>query len=312
MSVDPQLETFLKSPWAQLPGVEHLTASMLRTMVKQNPLPVLAPPIHATQDLTLPGEQGPIRARLYRPSAARKLPLIVYFHGGGFVICDIDVYDDLCRQLANYSGCAVVSVNYRLAPEVPFPGPLEDCYGALKYLAQQGESLAIDPARLAVAGDSAGGNLATAAAQLARDRAGPALRYQALIYPALDPGCDSASMRALAEGFLLSREAMRWYWGCYLSAPTDAANPLAAPLRANVAGLPPATVITAEFDPLRDEGEAYVGQLRAAGVAVVGRRFLGMIHGFASLPHVTTVANHALADVAADLRAALTAGDRAN
>jgi acetyl esterase len=309
MSVDPQLETFLKSPWAQLPQVGQFTVSMLRTMVKQNPLPVLAPPIHATEDLTVPGAQGPIRARLYRPSAQRQLPLIVYFHGGGFVICDIDVYDDLCRQLANYSGCAVVSVNYRLAPEVPFPGPLEDCYSALQYLARQGASLGLDPTRLAVAGDSAGGNLATAAAQLARDRGGPALRYQALIYPALDPPCESASMRTLAEGFLLTREVMRWYWGCYLATPADAANPLAAPLRANLAGLAPATVITAEFDPLRDEGEAYVARLGSAGVAVVGRRYLGMIHGFASLPHVTAVANRALADVAADLRTALTAAD---
>jgi len=196
LSLDPQVETFLKSPWAQLLPVEKISAAMLRTLVKQNPLPVFAPPVHATRDLSVRGAQGTIRARLYRPSAARKLPLIVYFHGGGFVICDIDVYDDLCRQLANYSGCAVVSVEYRLAPEVPFPGPLEDCYSALEYLARQGESLDVDATRLAVAGDSAGGNLATAAALLARDRHGPALRYQALIYPALDPACDSASMRA--------------------------------------------------------------------------------------------------------------------
>ena len=307
MAVDPQVELFLKSPWAQLPPVEHLTAAMLRAMVKQYPMPVLAPPIHATQELSVQGAEGAIRARLYRPSAAGDLPLIVFFHGGGFVICDIDVYDDLCRLLANASGCAVVSVEYRLAPEVPFPGPLEDCYSALRHLAQQGEALGIDPLRLAVAGDSAGGNLATATAQLARERGGPSLRYQALLYPALDPACDSASMRAFAEGYLLSRAAMRWYWSCYLTAPADAANPLAAPLRARLAGLPPATVITGEFDPLRDEGEAYVDQLRAAGVAVVGRRYLGMIHGFASLPHVTAVANHALIDIATDLRAALTA-----
>jgi acetyl esterase len=307
LSVDPQVETFLKSPWAQLPPVEHLTAGMLRTMVKQYPMPVLAPAIHATEDLSVPGAQGAIRARLYRPSAARDLPLVVFFHGGGFVICDIDVYDDTCRLLANYSGCAVASVEYRLAPEAPFPAPLEDCYSALVHLAGQGSTLGFDAARLAVAGDSAGGNLATATAQLARDRHGPALRYQGLLYPALDPACDSASMRALAEGFLLSREVMRWYWGCYLSKPADAANPLAAPLRANVAGLPPATVGTAEFDPLRDEGEAYADHLRGAGVVVVGRRYLGMIHGFASLPHVTAVALRALADVAADLHTALTA-----
>jgi acetyl esterase len=307
VALDTQIRAFLQSPEAQWPPLGQLTPVQLREALKQFPAPVLAPPIHATRELSLAGAGGAMRVRLYRPSAARALPLIVFFHGGGFVICDIDMYDDLCRQLANYSGCAVASVEYRLAPETRFPGPLEDCYAALKQLAGRGQELDIDPRRLAVAGDSAGGNLATATAQLARDREGPILRYQALIYPAIDPSCSSASTQALGEGYLLTRDGMRWFWSCYLAAPQDAANPLAAPLQGNVAGLPPATVITAEFDPLRDEGEAYADHLRAAGVAVVGRRYLGMTHGFASMPYVTPVANHALADVGADLRTALTA-----
>jgi len=291
---------------AQFPPADQLTPEMLRAVLKQYPAPKLSPPIHAIEDLSVPGARSELRARLYRPSPATDLPLVVYFHGGGFVICDIDIYDDLCRELANCSGCAVASIDYRLAPEVRFPGALADCYAALAYFAENAKRWQIDAARLAVAGDSAGGNLATATALLARERKGPALRYQVLLYPALDPACDSTSMQALGEGYLLSRDSMKWFWNCYLASKEDATKPLAAPLRADVRALPPATVITAEFDPLRDEGEAYADQLRAAGVAVIARRYLGMIHGFASLPYVTPVANRALADVGADLRAALT------
>ena len=307
MALDPALKAFLASPLAQVPPVETLTAQGLRAMLKQFPAPVLAPPIHATEDLQLPGAAGPLRVRLYRPSPAAGLPLTVFFHGGGFVFCDIEVYDDLCRFLANFSGCALASVEYRLAPETRFPGPLEDCYSALQQLAERAKSLGLDAGRLAVAGDSAGGNLATATALLARDRHGPPLRYQALIYPALEPACSSLSQRAFAEGYLLSQAVMQWYWNCYLRSHTDAAEAYAAPLTANVSGLPPTTIVTAEFDPLRDEGEAYADKLRAAQVPVVGRRYLGMIHGFASLPYLTPVALRALGDIGADLHGALTA-----
>jgi acetyl esterase len=305
VALDPIVRAFLTLPQAQFPPVEHLTAEILRAALRQFPAPVLAPSIHATEDLSVAGPAGPLPVRLYRPSAARDLPLIVFFHGGGFVVCDIQVYDDLCRLLATASGCAVASVEYRRAPETRFPGPLEDCYAALKQLAQRAPSLGLDGTRLAVAGDSAGGNLATATALLAREREGPALRYQALIYPALEPACDSASQRAFADGYLLSSAAMSWFWSCYLPSPADAENPHAAPPRAELAGLPAATVVTAEFDPLRDEGEAYADQLRAAGIPVIGRRYLGMIHGFASMPYLTPVAYRALADVGEDLRAAL-------
>src|SRR5580704_7205349 len=307
MSIDPGLNAFLLSPLARPPPCSELGAEGLRALLRQYPAPRLNPPVHAVRDLKLQGAGGDLTVRLYTPSAAPNLPLIVYFHGGGFTICTLEMYDDLCRTLANVSGCAVASVDYRLAPETPFPGAAEDCYLALRSLATQAQALGLDPTRVAVAGDSAGANLATVTALLAREREGPALRYQALIYPCVDPACASASQREFASGYMLTRESMLWYWAQYLQSPTDAANPLAAPARADLRGLPAATLITAEFDPLRDEGEDYANRLQAAGVPVLGRRYLGMIHGFVSMPYLTSMANRALADVAADIRAALTA-----
>jgi acetyl esterase len=306
MAVDPKMRAFLDSPMAQHAPHAELGVAGLRALVAQYPAPVLAPPIHAVQELRIPGTQGQMRVRLYRPSQARNLPLVVYFHGGGFVICTIEMYDDTCRLLANLSGCAVASVDYRLAPETPFPGPLEDCYLALQTLAARGQELGIDADRLAVAGDSAGGNLAAATALLSRDRRGPALRLQGLIYPCLDPGCSSASQQQFANGYMLTREGMLWFWQQYLQSDADLTNPLAALARADLAGVAPASLITAEFDPLRDEGEDYADRLRAANVEVIGRRYLGMIHGFASMPYLTPMANRALADLGADLHTALT------
>jgi acetyl esterase len=307
MAVDPAIHAFLLSPLARPPPCSELGAEGLRALLRQYPAPRLTPPVLAVRDLKLQGAGGDLTVRLYTPSAAPNLPLIVYFHGGGFTICTLEMYDDLCRTLANVSGCAVASVDYRLAPETPFPGAAEDCYLALRSLATQAQALGLDPTRVAVAGDSAGANLATVTALLAREREGPALRYQALIYPCVDPACASASQREFASGYMLTRESMLWYWAQYLQSPTDAANPLAAPARADLRGLPAATLITAEFDPLRDEGEDYANRLQAAGVPVLGRRYLGMIHGFVSMPYLTGMANRALADVAADIRAALAA-----
>jgi acetyl esterase len=305
--VDPLFKPLLDIPAMQLaPPPPGVTAGMLRMAIRAMPNPVPPPPIHETRDIRVAGPAGPLAVRLYRPSAARDLPLIVFFHGGGFVLCDIETHDPLCRALANESGAAVASVDYRLAPETRFPGPLEDCYAALTQLAAQAPSHGFDGARLAVCGDSAGGNLAAAVALLVRERAGPRVAHQALFYPVLDAACDSPSMRDLSAGYMLSRAVMQWYWGCYLARPSDGDNPLASPLRApSLAGLPGATVVTAEFDPLRDEGERYVERLRNAGVAVTARRYLGMIHGFASMPYVTDVANRAIADVGRDLARAL-------
>jgi acetyl esterase len=305
VELDPKIRFFLDSPLAQTPPVEQLTPQLLRDLLRQYPVPVLNPPIHAVRDLEVAGAPGSLLVRLYTPSGARNLPLIVFFHGGGFVMCTLDTYDDFCKLLANYSGCAVASVEYRLAPENPFPGPLEDCYAALKGLAAQGERLGIDPTRLAVAGDSAGGNLATATALLARDRGGPALRYQALIYPCVDPACDSASARALATGYLLRRDTMQWFWSHYLTSAADRANPLATPLRADLKGLPAVTLITGEFDPLRDEGRAYVERLQGAGINTIFRCHPGMIHLFYGMRTLIPYADTAFKLMGADIRSLL-------
>ena len=307
MALDPAFRAMLEMPGMQLaPPPPEVTAAMVREAAKQVMPPSVGAPVHEVRELQVAGAAGPLKVRLYRPAAQQRLPLIVFFHGGGFVLCDLDTHDALCRSLANATGCAVAAVDYRLAPETPFPGPVEDCYAALVALAARADELGVDATRLSVCGDSAGGNLATVVARLAQERGGPRLRHQALLCPVTDAACDSASMTSLAGGYFLSRDMMRWFWNCYLPAPDDVRNPLASPLRAeDLSGLPPATIVTAEFDPARDEAETYADRLRDAGVPVVARRYLGMIHGFMSMPLVTPLAERALADVAQDIRAAL-------
>jgi len=307
MVLDPKLRALLDTPGMQLGAPPpEVTAAMVREGAKQLLPAVAPPPIHATRDVHVTGPAGELRVRLYRPSGAARLPLIVFYHGGGFVLCDLDSHDVLCRTLANESGCAVAAVEYRLSPEAKFPAPLEDCCAALVELTSRAQEFDIDPDRVAVCGDSAGGNLAAAVCLRARDRGGPSIKYQALICPVIDAACDSASMHSLAEGYMLSRGLMQWFWSCYLEKAEDGTNPLASPLRAtSLAGLPPASVITAEFDPLLDEGEAYANRLMAAGVPVVVRRYLGMIHDFVQMPLATEVAQRGISDIAQDLRAAL-------
>jgi acetyl esterase len=238
--------------------------------------------------------------------AGGALPGIVYFHGGGFVIGNLDSHDGTCRALANASGCAVVSVDYRLAPEHRFPAAPEDCYAALRFVAERGAELGIDARRLAVAGDSAGGNLAAVTALLARERRGPDVRFQLLVYPVADHAFDTPSYRDNAEGYFLSAAMMRWFWGHYLERPEQGDDPLASPLRAkDLAGLPPALVITAEYDPLRDEGEAYAARLKQAGVAAELLRYDGQIHGFFSLFDALDDGRAAVERAGAALRAAL-------
>jgi acetyl esterase len=307
MALDPAFRAMLEMPGMQLsPPPPEVTVAMVREATKQLRPPMTGAPVHEVRELRVQGGAGQIDARLYRPSASKPLPMIVFFHGGGFVLCDLDSHDALCRSLANATGCVVTAVDYRLAPETPFPGPVEDCYAALLELAARAGELGVDAERLSVCGDSAGGNLATVVAHLVRQRGGPRLRHQALLCPVTDASCESASMTSLASGYFLSRDMMRWFWKCYLPAPDDVRNPLASPLRAeNLSGLPAATIVTAEFDPARDEAEAYADRLRDAGVPVVARRYLGMIHGFMSMPLVTPLADRALADVAQDIRAAM-------
>ena len=267
---------------------------------------VLAPepmPIAETRDLTAPGPAGPIPLRLYRPSADAVLPVLVFFHGGGWVVGDIETHDTVCRHLANRAECAVVSVDYRLAPEHKFPAAVDDAYAATAWVADNAAALGADPARLAVGGDSAGGNLAAVVCLRARDAGGPQIRYQLLIYPATDAAMRHESIARFAEGYVLTRSTMRWFYEQYLRSPDDAADWRVSPLVApDLAGLPPALVMTAGYDPLCDEGDAYAERLAGAGVPVEHRRFSGQIHGFVTNGKIIRAAEAALDEAAAALK----------
>ncbi len=232
------------------------------------------------QNLEVAGAAGPIPVRVYRPDGApRPAPVLYYIHGGGWVIMDLDSHDPLCRAFANALGCVVVAVHYRRAPEATFPAAVEDSYAVLKWIAAEADALGIDPARIAVGGDSAGGNLSAAMTLLTRQRSGPTLVAQVLHCPVTNYGLDTESYRQNADGFFLTRELMEWFWGHYLQSEADGDNPLASPLREpDLAGLPPVLVQTAEFDPLRDEGRAYADRLREAGVDTAYTLYPGVVH----------------------------------
>ncbi|HEY7295140.1 MAG TPA: alpha/beta hydrolase [Dehalococcoidia bacterium] len=265
-------------------------------------------PVARTEDRSIPGPAGSIPVRIYSPEGNGPFPVLVYLHGGGWVIGDIESHDASVRALTNRSGCLIVSVDYRLAPEHKFPAAADDCFAATQWVAQHAPEFGGDPARLAVGGDSAGGNLAAVVALMAKQRGGPRIAFQLLIYPVTDHNLDTESYRTNAEGYLLTRESMAWFWDHYLNTPADGRNPLASPLQADsFSGLPPALVITAEYDPLRDEGEAYAKRLEEAGVQVTCTRYDGMIHGFFGMFLLIDKAKQALDQAAAALRTALAA-----
>ncbi len=269
-----------------------------------------AAPAVAVVDRTIPGHDGgaEIPVRIYTPDGdggPAGWPVVVMYHGGGFIAGSPDSHDGGARELCAQAEAIVVSVDYRLAPEHKFPAAAEDCHAALRWAAAHARELGGDPTRLAITGDSAGGNLAAAVALMNRDRGGPPIALQALVYPVIDPACDSPSAVANREGYLLTTASMQWMWSEYVNGADDHANPYAAPVAAaSLAGLPPALIITAEFDPLRDEGEAYGRALAAAGVPVTISRYDGMIHGFASCFDITPRARDAAGEVAEALRSA--------
>lgn len=256
----------------------------------------------AVADQAIPGPHGDIPVRVYAPvpvGVGDPLPVVVYLHGGGWVSMSIATHDLICRRLARAARALVVSVEYRLAPEHAYPIPLDDAYTAATWVAKHAADLGGDGERVAVMGDSAGGNLAAAVALRARESGGPSLRAQVLVYPALDPSCATASHRENGEGYVLDERSLQWFWAQYLGTSGNEKDALAAPACADdLHGLPPATIVTAEFDPLRDEGEAYGARLREAGVGVTVRRFDGMIHGFLGMPAMFDEADAAI-DVAA-------------
>jgi acetyl esterase len=256
-----------------------------------------APAVASVREMAVPNQGGTIPARFYRPlgSTARStLPLLVFFHGGGWTVGDLDSYDPLCRKLANEAQCGVLSVDYRLAPEHPFPAAVDDAYAATAWASEHARELRVDAARIAVGGDSAGGNLAAVTAILARDRGAPALVFQLLVYPATDQGSERPSWQQFGRGYLLELESIRYFQMKYLRHARDYHDWRASPLlRSDLEGLPPALVITAGFDPLLDDCVAYSQRLRAAGVEVEYRCFDGMIHGFLTLGKMFTAAGEA-------------------
>jgi acetyl esterase len=234
--------------------------------------------IASVEDRRIPGPAGEIPVRIYRPNADNNLPVLVYFHGGGWVIMDIDTHDPLCRALANAAGCAVVSVDYRLAPEHKYPAASDDCYAATAWVAEHAKELGFDAGRIAIGGDSAGGHLTAVVAQMARDRGGPAIVFQVMHCPVTNYDYSTPSYRDNGDGYMLTKESMVWFWDHYLPSPSRGDEVYASPLRGELRGLPPALVQTGEFDPLRDEGAAYAKKLEAAGVDVTYRQYDGLIH----------------------------------
>ncbi|HEX3648852.1 MAG TPA: alpha/beta hydrolase [Pseudonocardiaceae bacterium] len=261
-------------------------------------------PVASIEDIHIAND---LEIRIYRPHTTEtRPPVLAYFFGGGWTLGTIDTSDGVCRALTNAAGCVTVAVGYRLAPEHKFPTAVHDCHTAVTWIADHAAELEVDENRIAVGGDSAGGNLAAAITLLARDH-GPNLVHQLLVYPNTKHGSDTESMRQNTDTVLFNRKSVDWYWRHYLATPEDGANPLASPLRAaSLAGLPPATVLTAEYDPLRDEGEQYAERLRDSGVPVRLTRYSGLVHGFFTMSGVLDAAGHAVGYAAGRLRAAFT------
>ncbi|MGA5540856.1 alpha/beta hydrolase [Mycobacterium sp. NPDC051198] len=307
MKVDPEIAALLPALNTGFPAVETMGGTEARAAVRSRYRPPPQPrPIGAIEERTFPGPAGDIPVRIYWPAVPSGVPapMVVFAHGGGFVFCDLDTHDDLCRSLANGIGAVVVSVDYRLAPEARWPAAAEDVYAALCWVARRGTELGGDAAKLVVAGDSAGGNLAAVTTILARERGGPEIACQALLYPVIAADFDTESYRRFATGFYNTRAAMAWYWDQYVPDTGDRAHPQAAPLHADLRGLPPAVIVTAGFDPLHSEGEDYAAVLAAHGVPVVYRNYAGAIHGFMTMPSLT-LAGQAAQQVCADIRAVL-------
>ena len=307
--LDPQIETLLQKMAQQgAPPVHTLTAVQARE--SRNPIFIKlgGPPeaVANVQDVNIPGPAGQIPIRIYTPQGSEPFPILVYFHGGGFVICNLDTHDALCRSLANGASCIVVSVDYRLAPEHKFPAAVEDAYAATRWVADNANRISGDATRIAVSGDSAGGNLAAVVSLMAREKGGPSLIYQLLVYPVTDlSSVDTDSYREHGEGYILTKEGVEYYRDHYIGRREELQNSYASPLLAQeLSGLPPALVITAEFDVLTDEAEAYADRLKKAGVPVKYTCYKGMIHAFFSLAAVVDRARDAMDEATAALRSA--------
>ena len=297
MPITAEVQEILKlraaAPAMHTLSVEEARISSAAARIQPDP----PEPVARIEDFTIPGPAGDIPVRLYSPDPDTQLPVLVYYHGGGWVIGDLDSHDPLCRTLANRANVVVLSVHYRLAPEHKYPAAADDSYAAAQWVSEHGAEIGADGSRIAVCGDSAGGNLSAVVSLMARDRGGPGLRGQVLIYPVTNLDFGTDSYRDNGDGSKgLSEDGMRWFWQHYVRTQSEGFEPYASPLRADtIADLPPALVITAEYDALRDEGELYADRLERGGVTTQLTRYDGVIHGFvgmfAAVPEGNTAVN---------------------
>lgn len=294
MTLDPQIAGLIDALDGGFPAVHTMTGAQARATIRSRFTPAPRPePVAAVQELRVPVDGTSIRVRVYRPAdpigmhrpaGGEPAPALVFAHGGGFVFCDLESHDGLCRNLTNRLGAVVVSVDYRRAPEHRWPAAAEDMYAAVRWVADNAAGLGIDADRIAVGGDSAGGNLAAVTALMARDRGEPSLRAQLLLYPVIAADFDTESYQLFGKGFYNPEPALRWYWDQYVPELPDRRHPYAVPLHGDLAGLPPAVMVTTGHDPLRDEAFAYAQALTDAGVAVTRCEFDGAVHGFMTMP----------------------------
>ncbi len=304
MPLDPEVKAVLDAltasgdpPMEEVPIAEARRGDWARPFIGE------PEPVRSVEHRFIPGPTADLPVRIYTPDGVGPFPAVVYFHGSAWCVSNIEQADVAHRALTNRTGCVVVAVNYQKSPEHRFPVPFQDAFAATAWVAENAVELGLDPDAIGVGGDSAGGNLAAAACLRARDEGGPRIRFQVLVYPAVDARMEHRSIEENAEGFLLTAATLRWAWQQYLRSPTDADEPYASPLRADdLSGLPPAIVVTAELDPLRDEGEEYAARLAEAGVPVVVRRYDGVVHGFFWMLGAVSAARQMLDDVARDLK----------
>jgi acetyl esterase len=307
MPISPALQAVLDAsaaadvpPISEIPLADARANAMAYASLGAGPKEEL----FGVDDRQVPGPEGLLPVRVYTPiDTEDALPGVVYLHGGGWVFMGIETHDWICRRLAKESGAVVVSVEYRLAPEDPFPAPLDDCYAATKWVVDHADDFGVDPARVAIAGDSAGGNLSAAVTLRARAAGDPALVAQVLIYPVTDASFDTTSYAENGKGFMLEGDSMRYFWDAYLGPDGDPDDAYASVLRAaDLADLPPALVITAEYDPLRDEGEAYGRRLDGFDVPATVTRYDGVVHGFLGMREIVPEADRAMAEIATFLQ----------
>lgn len=291
MPLDPLLEELLKEmAAADAPPMTEMAPADARAMYREMNAANTRAPMHEVTDTDAEG----VPVRIYRPGPEDNLPCLVYYHGGGWVIGDLETHDNICRNLARDAHCVVIATDYRLAPEHPFPAPLDDCYSVVRWVAANAGELNIDASRIALGGDSAGGNLTACVSLKIKQEGGPSVVHQLMIYPVTDAAMDTGSYEANGDGYLLTRDSMQWFFDHYLGHGANRLDPYISPLRAgDLAGLPSATIITAEFDPLRDEGEAYGEKLQAAGVDTLIQRFDGMVHAFFAMTDLLPAARDA-------------------